>query len=86
MLKMAMMILVMWAIVMMMTILMTILMMMMTVMMVTIALLHDDVTIKIFIKILLLNARDHGCLAGTKQCKFTENRSKNCINSQREVE
>jgi len=41
-----------------------------------IALLHDDITIKTFIKILLFNARDHGHLAGTKQCKFTENSSK----------
>jgi len=32
-----------------------------------IALLHDDVIIKIFIKILLFNAKDHGNLAGTKQ-------------------
>jgi len=51
-----------------------------------IALLHDDVTIKTFIKILLFNAKDHGCLAGTKQHKFTKNRSKTSINSQREVE
>jgi len=35
-----------------------------------IALLHYDVTIKIFIKILLFNARDHGRLAVTKQRKF----------------
>jgi len=53
---------------------------------VTIALLHDDVTIITFIKIQLLNARDHGRLMGTKQCKFTENHSKTSINSQREVE
>jgi len=32
------------------------------------------------------SARDHGRLAGTKQRKFTENRSKTGINSQREVE
>jgi len=51
-----------------------------------IALLHDDVGIKTFIKILLFNARDHGRLAGTKQHKFTENRSKTGIKSQREVE
>jgi len=51
-----------------------------------IALLHDDVTIKTFIKILLFNARDHGRLAGTKQRKLAENRSKTGINSRREVE
>jgi len=51
-----------------------------------IALLHDDVTIKTFIEILLFNARDHGCLVGTKQWKFTENRCKTSINSRREVE
>jgi len=51
-----------------------------------IALSHNDVTIKTFIKILLFNARDRGRLAGTKQCKFTENHSKNQIYSQREVE
>jgi len=39
-----------------------------------IALLHDDVTIKTFIKILLFDTRDHGRLEGTKQRKFTENR------------
>jgi len=27
------------------------------------------------------NARDHGCLVGTKQHKFTENRFKSGINS-----
>jgi len=32
-----------------------------------IVLLHDDITIKTFIKILLFNAKDHGCLAGAKQ-------------------
>jgi len=37
----------------------------------TIALLHYDVTIKTFIKILLFNARDYSRLAGTKQRKFT---------------
>jgi len=47
---------------------------------------HHDVTINTFIKILLFNARDHGRLVGTKQRKFTENRSKNCINSRREME
>jgi len=51
-----------------------------------IALLYDDVTIKTFIKILLFNARDHGRLAGTKQRKFTENRSKTSINPRRELE
>jgi len=50
-----------------------------------IALSHYDVTIKTFIKI-LFNARDHGRLEGTKQRKFTENLSKNRINSRREVE
>jgi len=44
------------------------------------------VTIKTFIKILLFNGRDPGRSAGTKQRKFTENRSKTGINSQREVE
>jgi len=48
---------------------------------VRIALLHYDVTIKPFIKILLFNARNHGRLEATKQRKFTENRSKNRINS-----
>jgi len=52
----------------------------------TIALLHHDVTIKTFIKFLLFNTRDHGRLAGTKECKFTEDCFKNHINSQREVE
>jgi len=51
-----------------------------------IALLHDDVNIKTFIKILLFNARDHGRLVWTKQHKFTKNCSKTGINSQREVE
>jgi len=37
-----------------------------------IVLLHDDVTIKTFIKILLFNARDHVRLLGTKQRKFTK--------------
>jgi len=47
----------------------------------------NGVTIKTFVKILLCNARDYGRLAGTKQRKFTaENRSKNRINSRREVE
>jgi len=54
--------------------------------MLTIALLHDDITIKTFIKILLINTGNRGCLAGTKQCKFAENHSKTGINSQREVE
>jgi len=53
---------------------------------IVIALLHDDVTIKTFIKILLFNAKDHGRLTGTKQRKFTENRPKTGINSRREVE
>jgi len=54
---------------------------------VSITLHPDDVTIKTFIKILLFNAlRDHGRLAGTKQCKFTENHSKTGIKSRREVE
>jgi len=51
-----------------------------------ITLSHYDITIKTFIKILLCNARDHDQLEGTKQHKFTENRSKNRINSRREVE
>jgi len=51
----------------------------------SIALLHDDVTINTFIKIILLNARDHGRLEGTKR-KFTENRSETSINSRREAE
>jgi len=54
--------------------------------MVLIAISHYDITIKTFIKILLFNTRDHGRLEGTKQCKFTENRSKNSINSRRQVE
>jgi len=37
-------------------------------------------------KVILFNARDHGRLAGTKQRKFTENRSKNRKNSRRKVE
>jgi len=49
----------------------------------TIALLHYDV--KTFIKIILFNARVHGCLAGTKQRNFTENRTKNRINSRRAI-
>jgi len=53
---------------------------------IAIALLHYDVTIKTFIKILLFNERHHGRLVGTKERKFTENRSKNRINSRREVE
>jgi len=52
----------------------------------SIALLHDDVTIKTFIKNLLFNARDHGRSTGTKQRKFTESRSKTGKNSRREVE
>jgi len=42
---------------------------------------HDDVTIKTVIKILLFNARDRGRLAGTKQRKFTENRTLAHINT-----
>jgi len=41
-----------------------------------IALLHDDITIKTFIKILLYNARDNGNLEGIKQHKFTEKQYK----------
>jgi len=41
---------------------------------------------KQFIKSLLFNARDYGRWAGTKQRKFTENRSKNRINSLTEME
>jgi len=52
-----------------------------------IAILHYEVAIKTFIKVLLFDARDHGRLAGTKQRKtVTENRSKSRINSRREVE
>jgi len=44
------------------------------------------ITLEKFIKNLLFIVRDHGRLAGTKQHKLTENRSKTHINLQREVE
>jgi len=50
-----------------------------------IALIHQGFTTQTFIKVVLFNARDHGRSAGTKQLKFTKNRSISCINLRREV-